>query len=39
MLQGFQVGYASAVSYVLFFVCLAWSLLIIKVVGTKGAHE
>jgi multiple sugar transport system permease protein len=39
MFQGFQVGYASAVSYILFAVCLAWSLIIIKVVGTKGAHE
>jgi hypothetical protein len=33
------VGYASAVSYILFAVCLIWSLIIIKVVGTKGAHE
>ena len=39
MFNGFQVGYASAVSYVLFAICLAWSILIIKVVGTKGAQE
>jgi multiple sugar transport system permease protein len=39
MFNGFQVGYASAVSYVLFAVCLAWSILIIKVVGTHGAQE
>ncbi len=39
MFNGFQVGYASAVSYVLFAVCLAWSILIIRVVGTKGAQE
>lgn len=39
MFQGFQVGYASAVSYILFAVCLAWSLIIIRVVGTKGAHD
>ena len=39
MFNGFQVGYASAVSYVLFAVCLAWSILIIKVVGTHGAHD
>jgi len=39
MFQGFQVGYASAVSCILFAVCLVWSLIIIKVVGTKGAHE
>ncbi|MFN8524662.1 MAG: sugar ABC transporter permease [Chloroflexota bacterium] len=39
MFQGFQVGYASAVSYVLFAVSLAWSGVIIKVVGIKGTHE
>jgi multiple sugar transport system permease protein len=39
MFNGFQVGYASAVSYVLFAVCLAWSILIIKVIGTHGAQE
>lgn len=39
MFNGFQVGYASAVSYVLFAICLAWSILIIKVVGTRGAQE
>ena len=39
MFQGFQVGYASAVSYILFAVCLAWSALIIKVVGIKASHE
>src|SRR3954454_17598839 len=39
MFNGFQVGYASAVSYVLFAVCLAWSIVIIKAVGTKGAHD
>jgi ABC-type sugar transport system permease subunit len=39
MFNGFQVGYASAVSYVLFAVCLAWSILIIKVVGTHGAQD
>jgi multiple sugar transport system permease protein len=39
MFQGFQVGYASAVSYVLFAITLAWSALIIKVVGIRGTHE
>lgn len=39
MFQGFQVGYASAVSYVLFAVSLAWSVVIIKVVGIRGTHE
>ena len=39
MFQGFQVGYASAISYVLFAVCLLWSLVIIKVVGTHGTQE
>src|SRR5439155_25709934 len=39
LFQGFQVGYASAISYVLFAVCLIWSIVIIKVVGIKGTHE
>jgi multiple sugar transport system permease protein len=39
LFQGFQVGYSSAISYVLFAVCLAWSLLIIRVVGIKGTSE
>ncbi|MCC6173734.1 MAG: sugar ABC transporter permease [Chloroflexi bacterium] len=39
MFQGFQIGYASAISYVLFALCLLWCLLIVKVVGTHGAHE
>ncbi|MCC7368057.1 MAG: sugar ABC transporter permease [Chloroflexi bacterium] len=39
MFQGFQLGYASAISYVLFAVCLAWSILIIKTVGTHGAAD
>jgi multiple sugar transport system permease protein len=39
LFQGFQVGYASAISYILFAVCLIWSILIIKVVGIKGSHE
>jgi multiple sugar transport system permease protein len=39
LFQGLQVGYSSAISYFLFLACLFWSLLIIKVVGTKGAQE
>jgi multiple sugar transport system permease protein len=39
MFQGFQIGYASAISYVLFAVCLLWSILIIKTVGTHGSQE
>jgi multiple sugar transport system permease protein len=39
MFQGFQVGYASAISYILFAVSLALSVVIIKVVGIKGTHE
>jgi multiple sugar transport system permease protein len=39
MFNGFQVGYASAVSYILFAVSLAWSLVIIKVVGIRGSYE
>lgn len=39
MFQGFQIGYASAISYVLFAVCLVWCILIIKVVGTHGSQE
>ncbi|MGE3269944.1 MAG: carbohydrate ABC transporter permease [Chloroflexota bacterium] len=39
MFQGFQIGYASAISYVLFAVCLLWSIVIIKTVGTHGAQE
>jgi multiple sugar transport system permease protein len=39
MFQGFQIGYASAISYVLFAICLAWCILIIKVVGTHGSQE
>jgi multiple sugar transport system permease protein len=39
MFQGFQVGYASAVSYVLFGVSLLWSIVIIRVVGIRGSHE
>jgi len=39
MFNGFQVGYASAVSYVLFAICLAWCVLIIKIVGTHGAND
>jgi len=39
LFQGYQVGYASAISYILFAVCLVWSIVIIKVVGIKGSHE
>lgn len=39
MFQGFQVGYSSAVSYILFAVSLAWSAVIIKVVGIRGTYE
>jgi multiple sugar transport system permease protein len=39
LFQGFQVGYASAISYILFAVSLAWSVVIIKVVGVHGASE
>ena len=39
MFQGFQVGYASAISYILFAVSLIWSAIIIKVVGIRGSHE
>jgi multiple sugar transport system permease protein len=39
LFQGLQVGYSSAISYFLFLACLFWSLLIIKVVGTKGTQE
>jgi multiple sugar transport system permease protein len=39
MFQGFQLGYASAISYVLFALCLAWSILIIKVVGTQSSSD
>lgn len=39
LFQGFQVGYASSISYILFAVSLAWSALIIKVVGVHGTSE
>jgi multiple sugar transport system permease protein len=39
MFQGFQVGYSSAISYILFAVSLIWSALIIKVIGVHGASE
>jgi multiple sugar transport system permease protein len=39
MFQGFQIGYASAISYVLFGLCLVWSIVIIKFVGTHGSQE
>jgi multiple sugar transport system permease protein len=39
MFSGFQVGYASAISYILFAVSLAWSALIIKVIGVHGTSE
>jgi ABC-type Fe3+ transport system permease subunit len=38
MFNGFQVGYASAVSYVLFAISLAWSL-DYQVVGIRGTYE
>jgi multiple sugar transport system permease protein len=39
MFQGFQLGYASAISYILFAVSLAWSALIIRFVGIQSASE
>ncbi len=39
MFQGFQVGYASAVSYILFAISLALSALIIRLVGIGGGSE
>ncbi|MDP8923569.1 MAG: sugar ABC transporter permease [Chloroflexota bacterium] len=39
MFQGFQVGYASAISYILFAISLIWSAIIIKVVGIRASHE
>jgi hypothetical protein len=33
------VGYSSAISYILFAICLAWSAVIIKVIGIRGSHE
>jgi multiple sugar transport system permease protein len=39
LFQGFQVGYSSAISYILFIVCLLLSLVIIKVVGVRGAND
>ena len=39
MFQGFQIGYASSISYVLFALCLLWSIVIIKTVGTHGSQE
>ena len=39
MFQGFQIGYASSISYVLFAICLLWSIVIIKTVGTHGSAE
>ena len=39
MFHGFQVGYASAISYILFAVLPVLSVVIIKVVGIKGTQE
>jgi multiple sugar transport system permease protein len=39
LFQGFQIGYSSAISYVLFAVSLALAIVIIKVVGVRGANE
>ena len=39
MFSGYQVGKASAASYLIFFICLAVGLMLIKVMGLRGSDE
>lgn len=39
LFEGFQVGYSAAVSYVLFFISLTISVILIGLVGTGGSQE
>jgi multiple sugar transport system permease protein len=39
MFSGYQVGKASAASYLIFLICLAVGLLLIKVMGLRGSDE
>ena len=39
MFSGYQVGKASAASYLIFLICLAVGLVLIKVMGLRGSDE